>query len=74
MTGLTAGALDFNLRAWTTHSVSWVVVRSNLAVAVREGLAQAGIEAPRPQSDLHLRGLSAEFAQALAGREPKPSS
>ncbi len=57
MTGLTAGALDFNLRAWTTDSVSWVVVRSNLAVAVREGLAEAGIEVPRPQSDLHLRGL-----------------
>jgi small-conductance mechanosensitive channel len=74
MTGLTAGALDFNLRAWTTDSVSWVVVRSNLAVAVREGLAQAGIEVPRPQSDLHLRGLSAEFAQALAGREPEASS
>jgi small-conductance mechanosensitive channel len=74
MTGLTAGALDFNLRAWTTDSVSWVVVRSNLAVAVREGLAQAGIEVPRPQSDLHLRGLSAEFAQALAGKEPEAAS
>jgi hypothetical protein len=29
---------------------------------------------PRPQSDLHLRGLSAEFAQALAGKEPEASS
>ena len=71
MTGMTAGALDFSLRAWTTDSVSWVVVRSNLAVAVREGLAEAGIEVPRPQSDLHLRGVSAEFAQRLSGKAPE---
>ncbi|MDM0014989.1 mechanosensitive ion channel [Variovorax sp. J22P168] len=66
MTDMGAGLLTFSLRAWTTDGMSWMVVRSNLAVAVREGLAEAGIELPRPQSDLHLRSV-------VEGSAPRPA-
>ncbi len=60
MTGLTAGALDFSVRAWTTESADWVQVRSELAIRIRDGLAEAGIEVPLPQHDVRLRGGPAE--------------
>jgi len=62
MTGLTAGALDFSVRAWTTDRADWVQVRSELAMRIRDGLAEAGIEVPLPQSDVRLRGA---FAAAV---------
>jgi small-conductance mechanosensitive channel len=55
MTGLTPGALEFSVRAWTTPQADWVVVRSELAVQIRDGLAEAGIEVPLPQRELHMR-------------------
>jgi len=55
MTGLTAGALDFSVRAWTTERADWVQVRSELAMRIRNGLAEAGIEVPLPQRDVRLR-------------------
>ena len=55
MTGLATGVLEFNLRAWTTEHADWLIMRSDLAVQVRNGLAQAGIEVPLPQRELHVR-------------------
>jgi small-conductance mechanosensitive channel len=54
LTGLTGGALEYNLRAWTTDKADWVAVRSALAVRVRDGLAEAGIVVPPPQWTLHM--------------------
>ncbi len=74
MTGLTAGALDFSVRAWTTDLADWVQVRSELAMRIRDGLAEAGIEVPLPQRDLVVRGLSPQAAQELgkaAGEAPR---
>lgn len=71
MTGLTAGALDFSLRAWTTDRADWVQVRSNLAVRIRDGLAEAGIEVPLPQRDVRLRGAS---GNAPADAHPQPQA
>jgi small-conductance mechanosensitive channel len=62
MTGLTAGALDFSVRAWTNESADWVLVRSELAMKIRDGLAAAGIEVPLPQRDVRLRGVPTEAA------------
>jgi len=75
MTGLTAGALEFSVRAWTTDSADWLMVRSELAMKVRDGLAAAGIEVPLPQRDLHLRSVSGEAATGLSqasGQTAKP--
>lgn len=62
MTGLVPGALEFSLRAWTTDGADWVAVRSELAMKVRDGLAEAGIEVPLPQRALHLSSVSAQAA------------
>jgi len=72
MTGLVPGALEFNVRAWTTDRADWVEVRSKLAVKIRDGLAEAGIQVPMPQRDLHLRSVSWEAAQELSGANPAP--
>jgi potassium efflux system protein len=64
VTGLTAGALDFSVRAWTTERADWVMVRSELAMKIRDGLAEAGIEVPLPQRDVRLRGASDDAAGA----------
>ncbi len=51
--GFGDNALDFQLRAWT-DSDQWVVVRSDLTLAVHDALQEAGIEIPFPQRDIHL--------------------
>jgi len=65
MTGMTAGMLDFSIRAWTNDRADWVQVRSELAMKIRDGLADAGIEVPLPQRDLHLRSVSPDAAGGL---------
>jgi small-conductance mechanosensitive channel len=58
LTGLTPGALEFSVRAWTTSGSDWVAVHSALSTAIRDGLAEAGIEVPLPQREMHLRNVS----------------
>ena len=65
MTGLAPGELQFNIRAWTKDFSDWVQVRTELAMKIRNGLAEAGIEVPRPQRELVVRGLSPQAAQEL---------
>ena len=70
LTGLATGALEFNLRAWTTEHADYVTVRSALAVKIRDGLAGAGIEVPLPQRELNLRVMSREAAEELGVKKP----
>ncbi len=74
LTGLATGALEFNLMAWTLDKADWVGVRSLLNVRVRDGLAEAGIEVPLPQRDLHLRSISNTAVEELLGTRPNPPS
>jgi small-conductance mechanosensitive channel len=55
MIGLAPGELQFSIRAWTQDFSDWVQVRTDLAVRIRDGLAEAGIEVPRPQRELVVR-------------------
>jgi small-conductance mechanosensitive channel len=55
VTGLANGVLEISLRAWTTDHVEWIQVRSELAMRIRDALADAGIEVPLPQRDLLVR-------------------
>jgi small-conductance mechanosensitive channel len=73
LTGLAPGALEFNLRAWTTERSDWVDVRSRLAVKVNEALAEAGIEVPMPQRDLRVRMMSKDGADGLDASRPAPA-
>jgi small-conductance mechanosensitive channel len=71
LTGLALGELQFNLRAWTTPQADWVAVRSELAMRIRDALAEAGIPVPLPQRELHLRSASGPVAGTpVAGRRP----
>lgn len=54
MTGYGDSSLDFSLRAWTTRNDQWVVIRSELLIAIGNALTEAGIEIPFPQRDLHI--------------------
>jgi small-conductance mechanosensitive channel len=67
--GFGASSLDFQLRAWTR--TDYVQVSSDLLVAVNDALAEAGIEIPFPQRDLHLRSVDADATEKLSARDLK---
>jgi len=67
MTGLAPGELQFNVRAWTKEFGDWVQARTELAMKIRNGLAEAGIEVPRPQRELVVRGLAPQDLGKAAG-------
>ncbi len=62
--GFGDSSLDFQLRAWTSRYEDWYQVLSDINVAINRALAEAGIEIPFPQRDLHLR--SSDLGQAEA--------
>jgi small-conductance mechanosensitive channel len=64
--GFGASSLDFELRFWTSHYDDWVVIRSEVTMNVNDGLAEAGIEIPFPQRDLHLRTIDAPWPESGA--------
>jgi small-conductance mechanosensitive channel len=59
--GFGDSSLDFQLRAWTAGS-AFMGVASDLRFAIVRKLAEAGIEIPLPQRDLHLRTADPEAA------------
>jgi small-conductance mechanosensitive channel len=73
MTGMAPGELLFNVRVWTTEFSDWINVRTELTMKIRDGLAEAGIEVPRPQRELIVRSMPPQAAQELgkaAGAAP----
>lgn len=60
-TGFGDSSLDFELRYWSDSPDALTLVRSGLAVTIQRALAEAGIEVPFPQRDLHLKSLPAEW-------------
>jgi small-conductance mechanosensitive channel len=66
-TGFGDSSLDFELRAWTIGDI--VVIPSELRVAINRALAEAGIEIPFPQRDLHLRSVAPGAADRLGPDE-----
>lgn len=56
--GFGDSALNFRLLCWTTIDMRAVVI-SELHIGVYEALAEADIEIPFPQRDLHVRSASA---------------
>ena len=63
-------SLDFSMRAWTADFDDFFRVKSDLAVAVHAALAQAKIEIPFPQRDLHVRSVDAAAAWRFSGAKP----
>jgi potassium efflux system protein len=59
-TGFRDSALNFDLRVWTASFEDSDLVLSDLAVAVRAGLAAAKIEIAFPLRDIHIRDADGE--------------
>lgn len=60
-------ALNFELQFWVMQESNGTKVKSEVALEVMRLLAEAGIEIPFPQRDLHLRGVDPNAAGLLAG-------
>lgn len=69
MTALAPGELQYNVRVWTADFGDWIAVRTELAMKIRDGLAAAGIQVPRPQREVHVHGLR----PPLADEAPPPA-
>ncbi|NNE67980.1 MAG: mechanosensitive ion channel [Pyrinomonadaceae bacterium] len=63
--GFGDSSLDFQLRAWTDNADQWAVVRSDLTLAIHDGLEEAGIEIPFPQRDLHFKSIDEKTLKAV---------
>jgi potassium-dependent mechanosensitive channel len=55
--GFGDSALNFELRFWSESQDAWFQLKSDVTVAIARALAEAGIEIPFPQRDLHLRSI-----------------
>jgi potassium efflux system protein len=60
-----ASSLDFELRVWIADFSDRRLVQSELNQEIDSEFADAGIEIPFPQTDLHLRTVDNEAAEAL---------
>jgi potassium-dependent mechanosensitive channel len=81
--GFGESALNFELRFWSAHQDIWFQLKSDITVGVAKALAEAGIEIPFPQRDLHLRSidpsiagnaLPAAFVPAAPPNQAEPSA
>lgn len=63
--GFGDSSLNFELQFWVMQESNWVAVKSDVSVAIMKSFADAGIEIPFPQRDLHLRSV-ASSADLLA--------
>ncbi len=69
--GFGESSLDFQLRAWTNVADRWMVVKSDLNLAINDVLNENNIEIPFPQRDLHLRSVDGKAAGKLRGKDPR---
>jgi small-conductance mechanosensitive channel len=52
--GFGDSSLNFELRAWTDEFTDWARIRSDLAVAIHDGVAEAGWTIPFPQREVRI--------------------
>ncbi len=63
-------SLDFELRVWVADFSDRRLVQSELNQQINSEFADASIEIPFPQTDLHLRSVDEEAAKALGSGRP----
>ena len=68
--GFGENSLDFQLRVWTSEDL-WVVIKSDLTLAIHEALDEAEIEIPFPQRDLHIRSVDKGIMDKLSEKTGK---
>jgi potassium-dependent mechanosensitive channel len=72
--GFGESSLDLELRVWVSNIRQRLQVRSVILTDVERRLAEAGIEIPFPQRDLHLRSVDAEALSPWTGKGPLPEA
>jgi small-conductance mechanosensitive channel len=63
--GFGDSSLDFELRGWIASFEETVAVKTDLNLGINDALAEAGIEIPFPQRDLHLRSVDASIGSPM---------
>lgn len=54
LVGFGDSSIDFELRVWTDEFADWVRIRSDLALAIHDAVAEAGWAFPFPQQEVRL--------------------
>jgi potassium-dependent mechanosensitive channel len=72
--GFGDSSLDLELRVWVSNIRQRLQVRSVILTEVERRLAEAGIEIPFPQRDLHLRSVDAEALSPWTGKGRLPET
>jgi small-conductance mechanosensitive channel len=74
--GFGDSSLDFKVWVWTTNFDGWWQLRTDVFTNAYEALAEAGIEIPFPQRDLHLRSVDPRVGDLLGPthRKDPPAS
>jgi small-conductance mechanosensitive channel len=71
--GFGDSSLDFELRVWIADFNQGLRVASELRVAIDKALAEAGIEIPFPQRDVHVRSLDPTVLSATPSGKSEPT-
>ncbi len=67
--GFGDSSLDFELHFWIMQENNWLQITSEVALAVMQKLADAGIEIPFPQRDMHLRSIDSTATGLLPSNQ-----
>ena len=71
--GFGDSSLDFELHFWVIQDNNWLQITSEVAMMAMQMLADAGIEIPFPQRDLHLRSVDPGGGRGFpVGRSRQP--
>lgn len=66
--GFGASSLDFRLRIWTSLDVG-LTTKSEVTIAIYDGLKAAKINIPFPQQDLHLKSIEPEIEKIILKKD-----
>jgi len=69
--GFGDSSLNFRIRIWTAMDVG-MTTKSDVAMGIYDALAEAGIEIPFPQQDLHVKSFDPTVQEIIfPGRKKK---
>lgn len=66
--GFGANSLDFRLRIWTSMDVG-LTTKSEVTIAIYDGLKAAKINIPFPQQDLHIKSIEPEIKKIILKKD-----
>ncbi|MFC2164582.1 mechanosensitive ion channel domain-containing protein [Acidobacteriota bacterium] len=73
-TGFGDSSLDFELRFSIPEFDGWLIIKSEITLAINNALKEANIVIPFPQRDLHLRSIDSEAKTILTPKKDNEKS